>query len=318
MDGFGDALVLVPLLAALRDAGHEIGALLTSRNSEAFAPGAIACAHIVERIPWPRHGLEPRSEARALAEVRSMHYDVALIASEEPAAFRFAKAAGIAQRTGFINGWEKPLKSVWTRRLLTKTIVRPASAARETVHEVQTLFALGAGLHGEAQPTRDLARLRPLVVDAPRDGNGAVIVQTSPKFADAGLDVAAFCEIALALANDRRLVLCESPANAAFSLEVRARTGLPLAQPAVAGWKRLIDGAAAIVTPDSGAAHVAGMTGTPCVDLFAPAPHVERDMQRWEPWASPSRTLVIAGDARTLAQHVREAVERLTSVPAGS
>ena len=36
-DGVGDALVCAPLLAALRDAGHEVGALLSTRNAEADA-----------------------------------------------------------------------------------------------------------------------------------------------------------------------------------------------------------------------------------------------------------------------------------------
>jgi ADP-heptose:LPS heptosyltransferase len=309
MDGLGDALVLTPLVAALRAAGHELGALLTARNAAAFSEGTLAYTHVVERIPWPRHGLEPASEARALEAVRAVGYDGALIASEEPAAYRFARAAGIRARTGFINGWEKPLKSAWTRRLLTRAIVRPASAARSGRHEVETLFALGDGLHAEAQPSRDPSRLRPLVIDGPRERNGCVVIQASPKFAGAGLDLAALCAIASALASTHDTLLCESPANAAFARAIGDRTGVPLRLPDAAQWKRLIDGADAIVTPDSGAAHVAGMTGTPCVDLFAGGPHADRDMQRWRPWAAPSLTLTIGGGP--LAPRVADAVAQL-------
>jgi ADP-heptose:LPS heptosyltransferase len=55
-DGIGDALVCAPLVAALRDAGHEIGALLSTRNRYAFAERTFARVHVLERIPWPRHG----------------------------------------------------------------------------------------------------------------------------------------------------------------------------------------------------------------------------------------------------------------------
>ena len=50
VDGIGDALMLVPLVAALRDAGHELGAVLSTRNRDAFAPGTFARVHALERI----------------------------------------------------------------------------------------------------------------------------------------------------------------------------------------------------------------------------------------------------------------------------
>ncbi|MEO6914170.1 MAG: hypothetical protein ABI182_09160, partial [Candidatus Baltobacteraceae bacterium] len=41
-------------------------------------------------------------------------------------------------------------------------------------------------------------------------------------------------------------------------------------------------------TPDSDAAHVAGMIGTPVVDVFEAA-NFERYAMRWRPWATHSR-----------------------------
>jgi len=299
-DGIGDALICAPLVAALRAAGHSLGAVLGAGNRAAFAPGTFAeGVHVLERIPWPRHGSTPESRRDALAGARAARYDVALIASEEIEAYAFARAARIPERIGFINGWEKPLKSLRVAPWLTRAHVRPASAQRERFHEVVTVFGLGKGLHGEPVPTRDLARLRPLVLGAPAAPHGRVALQTSAKFERAGLDAAAFVATAreLQALGLVPLVLGDEPAFAreiagAAGVEVAAGLDLP-------AWKAAIAGARALVTPDSGAAHVAGMLGVPCVDAFAAenagAP------ARWSPWAAPFRTVTL-DPARTSAQ----------------
>ena len=111
---------------------------------------------------------------------------MALIASEEPQAFQFARDARIARRVGFANGWEKPFKSLWVRTQVTHSLYRPASAARERIHEVETLFALGAGLHSETVPTNDVRRLRPLIVDEPITPSGGVAIQVSAEVRTSG------------------------------------------------------------------------------------------------------------------------------------
>ncbi|MGH7714913.1 MAG: hypothetical protein ACREML_02845, partial [Vulcanimicrobiaceae bacterium] len=62
-------------------------------------------------------------------------------------------------------------------------------------------------------------------------------------------------------------------------------------------WKRAIAEAGALVTADSGAAHVAGMAGTACVDVFPDVAWVRSEMLRWAPWASPHVCLVAGRDA---------------------
>ena len=58
--------------------------------------------------------------------------------------------------------------------------------------------------------------------------------------------------------------------------------------------KAAIGAAAAIVTPDSGALHVAGFTGTPTVAVFPPERNFELQVERWSPWAAPYR--IVRGD----------------------
>ena len=54
----------------------------------------------------------------------------------------------------------------------------------------------GRGLHGETGPTRELARLRPLIVDGDAPLHGRVVLQVTPKFSGVGLDAAAFAALA--------------------------------------------------------------------------------------------------------------------------
>ena len=312
-DGIGDALACVPLVAALRAAGHAVGAVLGTANREVFSSATVAPVHVLERIPWPRHGSTPRSRQRALADARLESYDVALVASEEPEAFAFARAARIPRRVGFVNGFEKPLKTLRVRPLLTTAIRRPASASRVREHEVETLFRLGAHLSSEAAPTREVARLRPLVVDGTPALHGAIVVQVSRKLEKAGLAPAAYAALVAEL-GARGLHAIVTGDDERDIAEVAAAGAEPRCGLSLPEWKALIAGARLVVTPDSGAAHVAGMLGVPCVDCFAPGAATARDILRWRPWAAPYCAIVLdpaRGPAATGTQLARAALELL-------
>jgi ADP-heptose:LPS heptosyltransferase len=292
-DGVGDALVCAPLVAALRDAGHELGAVLGPLNRDAFAARAFVRVHVLDRIPWPSHGSTAASRRVALAHVRAAHYDVALVASEEVEAYRFALEAGIATRVGFVNGWEKPFKTLGVAPLLTHRLLRAASARRAREHEAETLFRLGADFVEEHAPTRDLGRLRELILDdAPAPGR-YVAIQISRKLAGSGLDGAAYVALARALAARGRLVRLLGD-EGALVRELATRAGVEgVTALSMSAWKAHLAAARVVVTPDSGAAHVAGMLGVPCVDVFAPAGATARDVARWRPWAAPYRAVVL-------------------------
>ncbi len=55
-------------------------------------------------------------------------------------------------------------------------------------------------------------------------------------------------------------------------------------------WVRAIDGAATVVTVDTGAAHVAGMLGVRVLDVF-PERNFAAQVRRWRPWAAPYSAL---------------------------
>jgi ADP-heptose:LPS heptosyltransferase len=74
-------------------------------------------------------------------------------------------------------------------------------------------------------------------------------------------------------------------------------SGIPVERfTSLAPWKEAIANAAAIVAPDSGAVHVAGMVGTPTVAVFPPIRDFELQLARWAPWAAPYRALRAEGN----------------------
>jgi len=312
LDGIGDAAVCAPLLLALREAGHEVGAALTTRNAGLFAPGVLIAEHVLERIPWPKHGSTRESTARAEREIAALRYDAALIASEEPEAYGLAKP--IRRRVGFVTGRQRPLKTLWTRLQVTDAVVRSQRAGRDERHEAEVLFALGQAFAASgsavsfASPSRDAIRLRALFsgpgAPPPRRG---VVLQAGPKWGAVGVAASALAAAARAL-QPRGLRVVAAPADAAG---VTAGLGLaPEAPPDLRAWVAALDAAEAVVTTDTGAAHVAGMLGVPVVDVF-PDRQFAAQVRRWSPWASPYAALRASDVAGAPARAIEAALDGL-------
>lgn len=304
LDGVGDAAVCAPLLAALRTAGHEVGVALTTRNAGIFAPSAILAEHVLERIPWPRHGSTPESTERARREIEALGYEVALIASEEPEAFELA--APIQRRIGFTTGWARPLKTVWVRARTTSTVARSQRIGGEDAHEVEVLYRLGQGLVAESRPPADVARLRRTLLDddspPPRSG---VVLQAGQKWRSLGIPDEALRALIAGLPGfDLRLIAAPAEAE-----EVHEGLGVrPQTYARVRDWVEALGSAAMVVTVDTGAAHVAGMLGVRVVDVF-PDAHFGVQVPRWRPWAAPYRALrasEIDGTGAALIEAVRD------------
>ncbi len=306
LDGIGDALVCTPLIAALRAAGHELGLVLSDRNAEIFAAGAAGATYVLERIPWPKHGSTPGSHARALRGIADGAYDVALIASEEPEAYDLA--APVPARVGFTTGWAKPFKSAWIRRRVTTAIRRAATVRGADAHEAETMFRLGTGLV-EPPPERNPLQLRRWIVgEGPPPARSGLVVQLGAKWNALGVPAAAL-QAALAALARRGARFIVAPAERAAVLA--AFPSLVLEAPATTrDWVATIEAAAALVSPDTGAAHLAGMLGVPVVDVF-PDANFDAQSRRWRPWASSSIVLRASELARAPETLVAQALDGL-------
>ncbi len=284
LDAIGDALTTVPLIAALRRYGMRVGAVLRPVNADVFSSRALDRVHVAD------HG-------DLVAEIRAENYDYALIPTEKPLAYRIAKAARISHRVGFENGWGKPLKTLWIRRMCTETIFRTASLDPAAPHECEVVFKLAHRLVPEPEPPRDPAVLRPLVIDDEPIPDERIAVQITDKWERLGARTEEIVELAGRIAQAHSVRLIGSSQERAYCERVSDAMKLPVETfDELSAWKTSIAAARALVAPDSGAVHVAGMTGTPVVSCFA-ARDFALQTGRWSPWAAAHRIVKMEGES---------------------
>lgn len=283
LDAIGDALALVPLLAALRAKGCPTGVVLSTVNAGIFARGAVAHTYVAA----------PQSLVR---EIEGDRYACALIATEDAQGYRLPRAARIPVRIGFENGWGKPLKTLWVRRLCTSTVHRTAGLDERAPHECAVLFELGRSLLGGAQPSRDPSVLRRFVLDADPLPDARVALQITDKWERLGRPLAEVTDLACRIARRTPVRAIAAAEEARYADAFEQAAGLPVERFAdLSAWKVAIAAARALVAPDSGALHVAGMVGTPTVAAFAANPSFALQTARWYPWAAPHRIVKMEG-----------------------
>lgn len=293
LDAIGDALALTPLLAAFRDRAIPIDLVLRGVNARVFSSRAARAIYIAPFALRSSTAANRRAIAEFADRLRGNEYTHALVATEDPGGYRLAHASGAPERVGFSNGWGKPLKSLWVRAMVNHVLVRTAGLDPRAPHECEVLFQLGRDLLGDsAVPSRDPARLRPLILEHESTHSSRVAFQVSDKWERLGIP---FNEVVDALA----LVSQSTPVHAiaseresAYAKRVAAATGEHVdIYGDLDPWKEAIAGAAALVAPDSGAVHLAGMVGTPTVAVFPRIARFDLQSSRWAPWAAPHRLL---------------------------
>ena len=292
LDAIGDALALTPLLAALRRRAIPVDVVLRRSNAGIFSKAAARSTLLAD--------FELRSNARAnLAaierfgeELRPRRYSRVLVATEDPSGYRLAAGIGAPVRVGFADPWGKPLKALWSRRLLTQSVYRSAGLDPRAPHECEVLFRLGAVLLDGEEPTRDPRELRPLVLENEPPPDERIAVQVTDKWERLGIAFRDVVGMIQRISATGSLHLLSARGEAAYGERIAESTGLRVTYfDEFAPWKAAIGAATAIVTPDSGALHVAGMVGTPVVAVFPPDRRYELQVARWAPWAAPHRVV---------------------------
>ncbi len=296
LDGIGDALACVPMLEGLSRTypSATFGAVMSKVNAGILSPA---------RVTTYVYGGED-DLLHVTEEARNAGYDAAVVATEEVAGYEIARSIGAHIRVGFWHRFEKPFKSLWQRAQLTRAVYRPAARMRAPAHEALAMYSLARALGAASEPTADASVLRAWVNADPAgalpDGQATLGVQIASKLATGGWGpaaLAALIDASLAYAGLTRCVLLASEADAPLARAVLEH--MPPAQLAsgvvrlhppsdVPRWLGAIASLGALITPDTGAAHAAGMLGVPVADLFDSASFEELS-SRWRPWAAPAR-----------------------------
>ncbi len=296
LDAIGDALALTPMLAALRRRNIPVDIVLSPQNADVFTAGALRRKFVAEFALRDGSRANRNAVATLGARLAGSGYSHVLVATEDPAGYRLARAVGAPVRTGFIDPIGKPFKALWSRAQLTDPAYRSAGMDSRAPHECEVLFALAAPLLGGEEPTRDVVHLRPLIVEDDALRSDDIVVQITDKWERLGIPFEQVVELVRRLTGTGSLQLVAARREHAYAQRVGDATALPIAYCDLAPWKTAIASAAALVAPDSGAMHVAGMVGTPVVAVFAPVKKYRLQVARWSPWAAPHR-IVRAEDA---------------------
>jgi ADP-heptose:LPS heptosyltransferase len=290
LDAIGDALALTPSIAALRRQAIAVDVVLRSSNANAFAPRAVRDVIVADFKL--RDGTRSNVNAieRLGRDLRERRYTHVAIATEDPGGYRLAAAIGAPMQIGFEDPWTKPLKALWSRRIVTTRVYRSARLTGRSPHECETLFKLVEPLVGDEKPTHDLTQLRPLVLESEPAPDERVAVQITDKWERLGIPIASVVDLVRRLAAGSKLHLLSSRSESAYAQAVERATGIGVNYfDDLPSWKAAIAAAVALVAPDSGAVHVAGMTGTPVVAVFPPMPLYDAWVARWSPWATVHR-----------------------------
>lgn len=308
LDALGDTLLSTPAIQLLRGAGHEV-TVLTSPVGTSLLRGLAPAIEVA-----------PDESSRAIAtRIRRLQPDAALIFTEKRRGLSAAYQAGVPIRIGFDPGLTQPLKSLWLKLALTDRVLFQNSPKVDPgLHEVQRyrslveklvpdLNAKTPGLFMEFSPEE--TRMAQVWVDenCPSRPLG---LQLTPKWGLHGLTARHLRVLVEKL--PRPLVGFYGPAEREWvEQEFRGLEFTRCYQPDLHFYAAILACCSALITVDTGAAHVAAAVGTPVLDVF-PSENSEHCLRRWRPWQVRHQVLLSRPDAPFAVVHdVVSGLERL-------
>jgi hypothetical protein len=175
--------------------------------------------------------------------------------------------------------------------MCTRTVFRTAGLDANAPHECEVVFSLARALTGDFEPPRDARILRPLVIDDEPPADERVAFQVTDKWGRLGAELCDVVEAARRMMRTRQIRFIAPSREHDYVQAFAQAANVPVESfDALAPWKTAIASARAIVAPDSGAVHVAGMVGTPVVSCFS-REQFALQSRRWAPWVAAHRVV---------------------------
>lgn len=276
LDALGDSLLCTPACLALQERYPEAELVILS------SPVAVPIFQGLGRV------LSVPGEAGAtqIAELlRGLEADAVVAFSEKRRAIQGAHQSGIGVRVGFDPSWSQPLKSAYAKVALTHRVTYENRLDRASeMHEVERYVRLVEQLGVE--PSEPPGLYFPLAERPPR--KGLVAFQLTRKWELEGWSAAMVSNLVKAL--DRDFLFLVGPGEESWAAEVVDGAEC---HPDLNDYAGVLARCPALVTVDTGAAHLAAAVGTPVVDIF-PQAHQDHCVPRWRPWKTPHQVLLKA------------------------
>ncbi|MBA3270079.1 MAG: lipopolysaccharide heptosyltransferase II [Acidobacteria bacterium] len=274
----GDAVMALPLLTDLHRAWPNTEIVVAARQSVAplFAMLPVVAGTIVFDGGGGRHAIA--AATRNVALLRSGNFDAALLLPNSLLVAWLAWSAGITQRWGFAGDGRGPL--------LTKAIARPRTYGHQVEYYQGLVSGLGLAVGdryaGVVVPDAARVRAAALLHEAGvRDGQRFVVFAPGAAYGRAKQWLPArFAELAFLLAHDGVATVLVGASGDTRVCDEVARLARRQPEPAViidlsgrtdlATLAAVLSMAAAAVSNDSGAMHLAAAVGARVTAIFGP------------------------------------------------
>ena len=283
-DHLGDLVCSTPFLRWVRQAAPqaEIHALVPR--------GAAAVLQENPNVNWVLHDLE------------RFHYDCAVALSPRSKTYRLVHSTRASVRIGYVYR-ERLLNRFMCRYWLTHPVELAVRADMDNVpHEVEqhAIFAREIGLEPE-----DCSLEFPAAdVEFGATYQDQLVVHFSAGWLTHGWTAQDFVRLCRLVGAD---VVTYGPLEAEMVGELRE---LPLLGGiTVQQWAGVLGAARGVISPDTGAVHVAAARGTPVVVVYQPE-HFQLCSQQWHPWQVPHHN-VSKGEPEQTTQEIVEGLRQL-------
>jgi heptosyltransferase-2 len=261
----GDAVMALPAIADIRRHFAKARLTVAARASVASLFTMVPGVEAVLTLPG-RGGLAAlrtwRQDVNALA---SGGFDTAVLLPNSWASAYVVHRAGIAERWG--------LATDLRARLLTRSAPKPRGAAHQAGYYQALVAALGIA-NGPAyarvkvpEGTANPITARPYVVLAPGAAYGSAKQWPPARFAELAVTLAKSGQAVVLVGSRADAATCQAISREAGAASPESLIDLS-GRTSLAELTAVLAGAAAVVSNDSGAMHLAGAVGAPVVAVF--------------------------------------------------
>lgn len=317
-DKIGDMILSTPALRCIRHSFPE--AEITLVASTYNAPVVGGCPHVDHVLQYDRNWSH-REKWGFIREIRKSAFDLAIVLSPVTASYVIGFLSGASVRIGIVY-WRRILVRALSGILLTHAYIPDRDISHGGMpHEVEQMMGLlsGAGMLADPGPTEvypshsDHAWAQNRLA---RNGDASTIaLHLSAKWFTDGWSAGDVASLAAEILNafpDSKLVLTYGPGEAEYARDLECR-GLDKLSVELIGdmqfgqWAALYSMCSTVISPDTGALHLASAVGRPVVGLYSVNTY-DLCSRQWSPWQVPHITLPLGTKTETIPlviEHLR-------------